>query len=120
TRLKLSKANWGSRIQNASWFVEWEHHADQERFLAAFNTETRTPGYSLINSGLALDVLNTSRKTLFSLYVTANNVFDIAFQSHQSRLKYLDVNPATGRPGVFNMGRNISIRLMVPLEWRIK
>ncbi|MFN7748274.1 MAG: TonB-dependent receptor [Cyclobacteriaceae bacterium] len=120
TRLKLSKANWGSRIQNASWFVEWEHHADQERFLAAFNTETRTPGYSLINSGLALDVLNTSRKTLFSLYVTANNVFDIAFQSHQSRLKYLDVNPATGRPGVFNMGRNISIRLVVPLEWRIK
>ncbi|MFN5171369.1 MAG: TonB-dependent receptor [Cyclobacteriaceae bacterium] len=120
TRLKLSKEKIGRGMRNGSFFVEWEHHADQERYLAAFNTETRTPGYSLINTGVAFDLVNEKQETLFSLYFTANNVFDIAFQSHQSRLKYLDVNPATGRAGVFNMGRNVSIRLAVPLELRAR
>ena len=46
----------------------------------------------------------------------ANNLLDRAYQSHLSRLKYLDPNPVTGRQGVYNMGRNVTFKLVVPLE----
>ena len=39
-----------------------------------------------------------------------------AYQNHLSRLKYLDVNQVTGRRGVYNMGRNFSIKIVVPIE----
>jgi len=31
--------------------------------------------------------------------------------------QYADVNPATGRMGVYNMGRNITVKLDVPLTF---
>jgi iron complex outermembrane receptor protein len=39
-----------------------------------------------------------------------------AYQSHLSRLKYADKNQATGRTGVYNMGRNIGFKLVVPID----
>ena len=38
------------------------------------------------------------------------------FYRHLSRLKYLDTDPVTGRQGVYNMGRNVTFKLVVPLE----
>ena len=49
------------------------------------------------------------------LYVTAENLLNRAYQSHLSRLKYTDINAATGRMGVFNMGRNVVFKVVVPL-----
>jgi len=49
------------------------------------------------------------------LYVTANNLLNRAYQNHLSRLKYLDVNEATGRRGVYNMGRNVTVKLVIPI-----
>ena len=45
-----------------------------------------------------------------------NNLTDVAYQNHLSRLKYTDENPVTGRVGVFNMGRNFTARLIVTLN----
>ena len=50
------------------------------------------------------------------LYVTADNLLNRAYQSHLSRLKYADVNTVTGRQGVYNMGRNITVKLVVPFS----
>ena len=77
-----------------------------------------TPGYTLINAGLGTDVANIQGRTLFSVYLTANNLFDVGYQSHLSRLKYAEYNLANGRRGVFNQGRNVSVRLVVPLSFR--
>lgn len=41
--------------------------------------------------------------------------FDRAYQNHLSRLKYTDVNVMTGRQGIFSMGRNISLKIVVPM-----
>ena len=57
-------------------------------------------------------------RTLFSLYLTANNLFDVGYQSHLSRLKYADYNVANGRTGVFNQGCNVSVRLEAPLSFK--
>jgi iron complex outermembrane receptor protein len=102
------------------WFarLEAEYYFAQNHPFSAFNTETPTPGYTLINLGAGLDVPNGKTATLFSLYFTANNLFDVAYQNHLSRLKYAAVNDATGRTGVFNMGRNFSLKVVVPLSFK--
>jgi len=50
------------------------------------------------------------------LYISVNNINDTAYQSHLSRLKYGPVNFKTGRSGVYNMGRNISFKLVIPVN----
>jgi len=37
-----------------------------------------------------------------------------------SRLKYAPENPVTGQTGIFNMGRNINFKVIVPLEFSKK
>jgi iron complex outermembrane receptor protein len=45
------------------------------------------------------------------------NIADVAYQNHLNRLKYGPVNEASGRMGVFNMGRNYSLKINVPLQF---
>jgi iron complex outermembrane receptor protein len=106
-----------SRLANLYARLGVEYTFAQNRFFSAYETENRTPGYTLLNAGLGSDVLNAKGKTLFSLYLTGNNLLDVGYQSHLSRLKYAAYNPANGRTGVFNMGRNVSVKLVVPLAW---
>ena len=40
-----------------------------------------------------------------------------AYQSHLSRLKYTDINHVTGRQGVYNMGRNVTFKLVIPIQF---
>lgn len=51
------------------------------------------------------------------LSIMGTNLTNKAYQNHLSRLKYADINPLTGRQGVLNMGRNIVVKLTVPLEF---
>ncbi|MBD2769236.1 TonB-dependent receptor [Hymenobacter sp. BT664] len=108
----------GKRLTNPYARVQVEHTFAQNRYFSAFDTETATPGYTLVNAGLGTDVANARGKTLFSLFLTANNLFDVGYQSHLSRLKYADFNYANGRRGVYNQGRNLSVRLVVPLAFK--
>ncbi|WP_310393038.1 TonB-dependent receptor [Hymenobacter sp.] len=108
----------GRRLANPYARLQLEHTFAQNRFFSAFDTETATAGYTLMSAGLGTDLANARGKTLFSLFLTANNLFDVGYQSHLSRLKYADFNTATGRRGVFNQGRNVSVRLVVPLAFR--
>ena len=88
----------------------------QNNYYAAYDTETATPGYTLLNMGFGTD-FTSRQKTLFSLYISGNNLTDVAYQSHLSRLKYTAMNNATGRTGIYNMGRNISFKLLIPIDF---
>ncbi|KAA5545653.1 TonB-dependent receptor [Adhaeribacter rhizoryzae] len=103
-----------------NWFtrLELEHNFRQNRIYSAYNTETTTPAYTLLNFGAGLDVPNGRKLTLLSVYLSVNNIFDMAYQNHLSRLKYTAVNEATGRRGVYNMGRNVRVKVIVPLAFR--
>ncbi|WP_195809277.1 TonB-dependent receptor [Hymenobacter polaris] len=105
----------GQRLTNVYARLQLEQNFAQNRFFGAFDTETATPAYTLFNAGAGTDVADKQGKTLFSVYLTCNNLFDVAYQSHLSRLKYAEVNYATGRRGIYNMGRTLSIKLVVPL-----
>jgi iron complex outermembrane receptor protein len=70
-----------------------------------------------VNIGVGADICS-NQKTFCSLYVYASNLFDVAYQSNMSRLKYGDTNIVTGRVGVFNMGRNISFKVVIPINFK--
>jgi iron complex outermembrane receptor protein len=103
-------------MKNLALHFEVDHTFDQNKPFTAFHTETPTPGYTLLNASVSTDFVRKN-KTLFSLYFLGNNLGDVAYQSHLSRLKYTDVNPVTGRQGVFNMGRNFMVKLNIPLSF---
>jgi iron complex outermembrane recepter protein len=106
----------GKSLKNLSVHFEAEHTFDQKKPFTAYDTETPTPGYTLLNASVSTDI-NSKNKTLFSLYILGNNLGDVAYQNHLSRLKYAAVNAATGRQGVFNMGRNFMLKLNIPLSF---
>ncbi|HEX4876009.1 MAG TPA: TonB-dependent receptor, partial [Chitinophagaceae bacterium] len=93
---------------------------DQRNAFTGFDTETMTDGFTLLNAGLGANIMGKKNRTLFSLHVGITNIGDVAFQNHLSRLKYTADNRVTGRTGVFNMGRNFSVKLNVPLEFSSK
>ena len=109
----------GKSLANAYVMIEADNNLKQDHPFYAYDTETPTPAYSLLNAEIGGDVL-ARNKTLFSLYLSANNIIDKAYQNHLSRLKYTDVNEVTGRHGVYNMGRNFSVKLNIPLSFSIK
>ncbi|RYY19904.1 MAG: TonB-dependent receptor, partial [Cytophagaceae bacterium] len=108
----------GKRLTNVYARFQLEQMFAQNRYFAAFDTETATPAYTLFNAGAGTDVADSKGRTLFSVFVTANNLFDVAYQSHLSRLKYADVNYTTGRRGIFNLGRTVSVKVVVPLAFK--
>jgi len=109
----------GSSIKNFYFKVEMENTSTQNNIFYAYNTETATSGYTLFNIGTGADI-SIKNKKLFSIYAALNNISDRAYQSHLSRLKYTATNNLTGREGVFNMGRNFSLKIIVPINFKIK
>jgi iron complex outermembrane receptor protein len=99
--------------------IGMEYYAKQDRVYYADNTETPTSGYILYNAGIGADITNSHGKVLVSINILCNNITDVAYQSHMSRLKYFEEYPnnPSGRSGIYNMGRNISFKLTVPLNF---
>jgi iron complex outermembrane recepter protein len=114
--LKMDIWKNGKRIRNVFFSAELDNTFKQNRPFTGYNTETETPGYSLLHLAAGGDV-RCRNKTIFRVFAGVNNVTDKAFQNHLSRLKYAPENAVTGRMGVYNMGRNFSVKLVVPFEF---
>ena len=97
--------------------VELEHNFRQSHVYSADDTETPTPAYTLLNLSAGFNLMLRGQKVA-EIVLVANNLTDCAYQHHLSRLKYTEVNPVTGRRGVYNMGRNVMLRVTVPLQLR--
>ena len=108
--------NKSKNFKNSYVTMQLDNVATQNDPFTGYNTETRTPGYHLLNIGLGTQYTKKG-KQLFSIAFTAQNITDVAYQNHLSRLKYTAENMATGRMGVFNMGRNFSLKVNVPLQF---
>ena len=109
----------GNVVRNFSIHAECDINFAQSHPFYAYGTETSTPAYVLLNAGISADV-RSHDATLFSVYLSALNLGDVAYQNHLSRLKYTDQNLVTGRQGVFNMGRNFSLKINVPFSFEAK
>jgi iron complex outermembrane receptor protein len=120
TELRANIKSISRHISTFYFKIGMEYYAKQYRVYSADNTETPTPGYFLYNAGIGADITNSQGKVLVSLNILGNNITDVAYQSHMSRLKYFEEYPgnSSGRSGIYNMGRNISFKLTIPLNFR--
>ena len=88
----------------------------QNHYHAAYGTETATPAYTLLNMAAGTDICKRGRK-LFSLFLTAENLTDKAYQNHLSRMKNLPIEREDGGQGYYNMGRNIGLKVIIPVTF---
>lgn len=116
-RANIKKA--GDLFENSFIKIQLEMYARQNRVYLQNNTETPTAGYQLVNAGFGTDIVNKNKKPVINISFLANNLFDVAYQSHLNRLKYFEPYPGnfSGHNGIYNMGRNFSIKVDVPLSF---
>jgi len=113
TDLKATSGSMGKYMKNSFVKIGIEYFFRQDKYYAAYGTETATPDYLLLNASIGTDIVNKG-KTIISVYLSADNLLNTAYQSHLSRLKYAPVNYSTGRIGIYDMGRNLSFKVIVP------
>ena len=113
TNLKYDLIRDGKIINNAFVGFNFEYNFEQNHFYAEGNTETFTPDYGLINLHTGADFILLKQRT--SLFIEVTNLTNKSYQNHLSRLKYTAINNATKRQGIYNMGRNICFKLVIPL-----
>ena len=111
-----SHSEHGLSLNNLYVAANLECYLRQSHVYTEGDTETPTPSYTLINLSAGTDI-HVNRTKIAELYVTAENLLNRAYQSHLSRLKYAEVNTVTGRQGVYNMGRNVVFKLVVPIRF---
>jgi iron complex outermembrane receptor protein len=104
----------GKVFNNAYIAARMDWCLEQNHYYAAYDTETMTPSYLLIGLSAGTDVLMKGKKVA-ELALIVDNLTDVCYQDHLSRLKYADFNVVTGRRGVFNMGRNVVFKVTVPI-----
>lgn len=118
-QLRANMGKVGKGLQDAFLMMEFRHVWEQTRVLLENGTETPTPAYSLWNAAVGTSIMKKQGSApLMTVYLSVNNVFDIGYQDHLNRLKYAPENPVTLRRGVFNMGRNFSVKVVVPFSLR--
>ena len=118
SELRYEFSSKSSHLVHAFVKLQLEYYAAQNRAFLAYNTETPTAGYTLFNAGVGGGFTNKKGKTIVNVYLNGDNLFDKAYYDHLSRLKYFlysstDTNPSHG---IYNMGRNISLKLSFPLD----
>lgn len=107
-------------VKNTYVKFEVENTFKQSNPFTGYNTESATAAYTLLNAGAGADWINKKGQVIMSLHIVATNLADVAYQHHLSRLKYAPENMATGRNGVFNMGRNFSVKLNIPISVELR
>lgn len=115
SELKMEFQKLKKNLRHSYFFIKTDVVLKQNKIYSAYGTETETPGYILLHLGIGSE-MHVKEKKLFSFHVNVTNLTDVAYQNHLSRLKYAPENLITGRRGVFNMGRNISFKIVIPFE----
>lgn len=113
--IKVEFDNLTKAVSNFYVKMNIDHYFRKSHVYSAFDTETATPDYTLLSAGVGGSIKAFGKKDFINLFVSGNNLANVAYQSHMSRLKYASENPLTGRIGVFDAGRNISIKMILSI-----
>ncbi|MBX2932563.1 MAG: TonB-dependent receptor [Chitinophagaceae bacterium] len=113
--LKVELNNVSKSISNCYIKFNVDNYFAQNKVYSAFETETPTAAYTLFSAGVGASFKAFKKKDCINVYLSGNNLTNIGYQNHLSRLKYAPENLVSGRTGVYNMGRNISLKMIVNL-----
>lgn len=104
------------QLHNPYISLEYNYHFKQSKIFSAFGTESETEAYGLINFSFGSEVRSRENKTIASVHFAIDNILNTAYQDHLSRLKYAPENVFTHRKGIYNPGRNFSVKLEIPFK----
>lgn len=115
-----------STVSGTYFYIGLAKYWAQNDIYSALYTELPSFAYTLYNVGLGMNfVSRTSRRVIGSFYVNCTNLFNIAYVDHLSHNQYfLAYNGGTiatvtrQSQGIYNMGRNIGLKLIVPLVFK--
>jgi len=93
----------GRTLNNCYLSVRADRHFSQDHYLKG--TETATSAYTLVGASAHTDIL-CKGKCVAQLTLIGDNLTDEVYVDHLSRLKYV---------GIRNPGRNITLKLEIPL-----
>jgi iron complex outermembrane recepter protein len=99
------------------------HYWAQNDIYSANWTELPSFAYTLLNAGIGTDFVNPkTNRILCSFYINVTNLANIAYVDHTSRpqyfLSYNGLTPVVATQqsqGIYNMGRNVGFKLVVPI-----
>jgi iron complex outermembrane receptor protein len=114
--IRIAPASGSGTFRTPYFSLGIDHYFEQDKIYFQFGNETVTPGYTLINASLGTDIFAGAHH-ICSLVLAGTNLADVAYQSNMSRLKYTDTNNVTGRVGIYNMGRNLSFKVIFPFDF---
>ncbi|MFV0366011.1 MAG: TonB-dependent receptor [Mangrovibacterium sp.] len=110
--LKFDLGNLSKYTKHTFFSLGLDVNAAQDDYFSAYNTETRTPAYTLVNASVGTDFITKKGRNFCSFYLSGNNLANKSYQSHLNRLKYAGHNEETGKEGFYNMGRNFNFKLI--------
>ncbi len=114
--LRAQFKNVNKILKNSYLKASMDSYFNQNRVYAAYGTESKSVGYTLFGLGLGSDLnLFKNSKRLLSCYLSIDNLTNVAYQNHLSRLRTAPTNFATGNTGIYNMGRNLSFKLYLTI-----
>jgi len=97
---------------NSYVYVGIENAFAQKRFDADF--ETPTSGYTLLNAGIGTTFM--LNKQQLRLAISGNNLLNKAYYDALSRYKPGRLDQTNPTLGVYNMGRNLTFSVYIPLQ----
>lgn len=93
----------GRIFNNAYLAFRADYRFAQEHFLPG--TETATEAVTLLGASAVTDILSGNRR-IATLSIIADNLTDAVYFDHLNRLKYV---------GIHNPGRNVTVKLEIPI-----
>jgi iron complex outermembrane receptor protein len=98
-----------------------QHDWAQNNVYSAFYTELPAAQYTIFNAGLGTNLVNPkSGKTVCAVYINCTNLTNVAYADHLNLAQYFlayngtPVTVTRQNQGIYNMGRNISFKLIFP------
>ena len=98
-----------------------QHDWAQNNIYSALYTEVPSAAYTLFSAGAGTNFVNPKTgRVICSLYINCTNLTNVAYADHLNLAQYFlayngNVTTVTKQSqGVYNMGRNISFKLVIP------
>jgi iron complex outermembrane receptor protein len=127
SELKFKLADKPNSILKRTYFeIGLEHDWAQNDIYSELHTELPSYNYTLFNAGIGTNFVSPkTKRVLCSLYINCTNLMNIAYVDHLSHTQYFwasnggSPNVVTKQSeGIYDMGRNIGFKLVVPFGGR--
>ena len=114
--MRLTAPARAGRLVNTYFRIGLDGVARQNQFYAVDGAETATAGYVLLGLGAGTTLRTRAGREAVQVFLQVDNVLNTAYQAHLNRLKYFEYYAASpsGQTGIFNPGRNVGLKVVVP------